>query len=429
MKNSRRKRPIYSAENKALAVALYKRAPRSYRFLQKFFVLPSKMSIQRYLRQIPIDSGINEIVLSKLRESALKLDDLDKYCCLSFDEMFLAKGFQYDESTDKVFGYVDMGSLGRYNEFGTRALVFMLQGLHKSWKQPVAFYYTNGGMCAKMLAHLIKEIIIEIQATGLKVVSTVCDQSSVNIKALSELSCGANNDIFFVNNQKVIPVIDPPHLLKNTRNTLQKYKIAYGENNEKIANFEHIEQCFKIDRTMRFRSLPKIKEYYFNSHLSSVKMKVSYAAKILSRSVASSIECMVVGNILPAESVFTAEFVHDMDLLFDSCNSKFSSAFDEYKSMRRAVTSKSPHPTFWKEMLQKISTWKFIGEKTSDNLPVKKGWLHTIQALLEIWSDLQSVGFSNLRTRSLNQDPLENLFGIIRQTSGSDLNPTCYHFL
>jgi hypothetical protein len=41
---------------------------------------------------------------------------------------------------------------------------------------------------------------------------------------------------------------------------------------------------------------------------------------------------------------------------------------------------------------------------------------------------LKSAGFHYLETRSLNQDPLENTFGIIRLNCGSNNNPTVGQF-
>ncbi|KAJ8983229.1 hypothetical protein NQ317_005318 [Molorchus minor] len=41
----------------------------------------------------------------------------------------------------------------------------------------------------------------------------------------------------------------------------------------------------------------------------------------------------------------------------------------------------------------------------------------------------QKMGFKYLRTRSLNQDPIENLFAGIRQYGSTNTNPTCFQFI
>lgn len=57
-----------------------------------------------------------------------------------------------------------------------------------------------------------------------------------------------------------------------------------------------------------------------------------------------------------------------------------------------------------------------------------KGFLITLASLQDIWRYLDSRGMKYMNLRQLNQDALENLFGIIRQHSPTNRNPTCYHF-
>lgn len=63
-------------------------------------------------------------------------------------------------------------------------------------------------------------------------VSTVCDQNSLNVSAINQLqkeTCidGREGPYFFVKAHKVITFFDTPHLLKNTRNCLAKYNVRY----------------------------------------------------------------------------------------------------------------------------------------------------------------------------------------------------------
>jgi hypothetical protein len=46
-----------------------------------------------------------------------------------------------------------------------------------------------------------------------------------------------------------------------------------------------------------------------------------------------------------------------------------------------------------------------------------------------VWRRLKSAGFNYLETRSLNQDPLDNTFGVIRLHCGSNCNPTVGQFV
>lgn len=62
-------------------------------------------------------------------------------------------------------------------------------------------------------------------------------------------------------------------------------------------------------------------------------------------------------------------------------------------------------------------------------MPFKNGWITTINATTQLFEVCLSMGFTFLRTRSLNQDPLENSFASIRQFGARNTNPNCYQFI
>ncbi|KAG5878506.1 hypothetical protein JTB14_004077 [Gonioctena quinquepunctata] len=177
----------------------------------------------------------------------------------------------------------------------------------------------------------------------------------------------------------------------------------------------------------------KIKEQDFDvSRNNKNKMKVSRAAKLMSHTVAAAIESMIgsAPEQLPAEAIYTAEFVEDIDSLFDSLNShspKFNS-----KALRRCLSLKSQHIKFWKEILPKIKSWEFHNmhsDEIKNTLPFKVCWMFTINGVMEVFSICQKIGMKFLRTRLLTTDPLENLFASIRQYYAADTNPNCFQFI
>ncbi|KAJ8971075.1 hypothetical protein NQ314_000908 [Rhamnusium bicolor] len=353
IKNCKRKRPVYNSQNKAIALALYKRGPRCYRLLKKFFILPSKSTINKYLTKIPLETGINKKLFEKLSIRVRKMNSLNRVCCLAFDEISLSVGLKYEKSKDKVVGYVDLGSIGRRNEIANHALVFLVQGIGKHWKQPVAYYFTKDVIKTNELKILLVEIISFLQSCGLTVMCTVCDQGSTNRSAIKQLITESNStDSFKVNDKEIIPIFDVPHLLKNTRTGLYNYVIKFSSNRE--AKFSHIMKCYEIDKMKRFQGLRKLQDHYFKLNQSTVKMKVNIAARTLSASVASAIESMISNPTsgLPSEAINTAEFVSDMDNLFDSLNSRLIKTSNG-SSLKSSVTRYSPHVTFWSNMLEK----------------------------------------------------------------------------
>lgn len=75
--------------------------------------------------------------------------DHHKICALSFDEMSIVKGRQYDNSTDKIYGNVTFPDSSFDSEKANHSLVFMLAGVAGRWKQIVASYFT--GMYLKQI--------------------------------------------------------------------------------------------------------------------------------------------------------------------------------------------------------------------------------------------------------------------------------------
>lgn len=65
----------------------------------------------------------------------------------------------------------------------------------------------------------------------------------------------------------------------------------------------------------------------------------------------------------------------------------------------------------------------FLSQSTATGLRV------TISSTLELLSYLTTLGYSYLMTSRLCQDPVENLFGIVRQASGCNDHPTPTQFL
>ena len=47
--------------------------------------------------------------------------------------------------------------------------------------------------------------------------------------------------------------------------------------------------------------------------------------------------------------------------------------------------------------------------------------------MIHNWNNVNRLGFSHLNPRDFNQDPLENLFCLVRQ-HWTDRSPTCQHF-
>ena len=122
--------------------------------------------------------------------------------------------------------------------------------------------------------------------------------------------------------------------------------------------------------------------------------------------------------------------MEEVDRLFDSFNSvKHPPAG---KELRGPLNNNSPHIGHWTKAGMGISSWVFLKDGKpafSKPPPSQTGWLINICAVQHVWRMLRKAGFKYLETRNLNQDPLENTFGVIRLHCGSNNNPTVGQFV
>jgi hypothetical protein len=80
----------------------------------------------------------------------------------------------------------------------------------------------------------------------------------------------------------------------------------------------------------------------------------------------------------------------------------------------------------------RISSWIFLKDgKPAFTCPppFQKGWLTDVGTVQHVWRRLRNAGFNYLETRSLNQDPLENTFGVIHLHCGANNNPIVGEFV
>ena len=135
----------------------------------------------------------------------------------------------------QLIGLVDYGELtppnNQANADGDHALVLMFQPNLGGWSQTIGSFCAKSATPGKLLALLIMKAIICLEQCGAIVTSTVCDGSSSNKSALTELGISGvrkrlkNTFKNPVSDQDIFVLIDMPHALKCVRNMLMKAKI------------------------------------------------------------------------------------------------------------------------------------------------------------------------------------------------------------
>ena len=443
-------KPIYgrrfTEEEKILALSIYKQSPKAFRYLSKLFLLPSIETLRKLLSHIPLRAGICDNVFRELEERSESFpNEKSRYALLLFDEIKLSPSLVYNPSMDIVEGFVDSG-FSRSLDIADHAMVWMLKGIDgvRPWKQPVAYTFCRGISSVEIIVRMFKELVRRACQAGIVVVASVCDQGSTNCKAIQCLidfskrnafqqSNPLRHDIIVIDENEIVPLFDPPHLLKCMRNNLLTKDLQFhlADNLPRVAKWSHVEDLYFIDSS-NASSQDRVLKKLTAKHVvvdKARKMKVKYCAQVFSQSVGSVMTLMSRSKLksvcgtreMPLEGVDTARFIHFMNDIFDSVNSSRPLPIVDMNCER---------PNIWDVGINVFRSMKFIKRKFADKERplVVCNWIRTLQNFKYLTILLGNLGFSHFIGRNFNQDPLENFFGQIRQHGTRNSNPTCTAF-
>ena len=320
----------------------------------------------------------------------------------------------------------DFGEGNRTNNVATAALVFMARGIKENWKQPLGYVLVNESCPSDLIKDKLFEIIDELTSMGLLVETILSDLGSNFQKLLRELNVTPTTPWILHNGKKIIYLFDPPHLIKAVRNNLLKHDFHFDG---KVASWDDIKTVYHRDKQQSLRCCPKLTQKHISPN-GFTKMKVKYATQVMSHTVGSTLCMYIALGALPPSAVGTAELIANMDNIFDCLN---SSSLNSTKIYKKALSEDSAHHKFIDDMLPFIQSIKVINRESKEDVTNKlrclKGLQLTLNGVLALWDTLhKDYGLDFLLTRRLNQDPLENFFGLIRQQGGNCDNPTPLQF-
>jgi hypothetical protein len=132
----------YTDSQKRLSLTMYY---QNYEHLRSIFTLPNSKTLSTFVETSKIKIGINDFYLHLLGQKLFEFK-YDNRCMLTFDGMTIAQALQYDIKSDSIIGFSDFGDTRRTNTMANQIIVFMLRGLRRNWKQPIAFYFNKGNL-------------------------------------------------------------------------------------------------------------------------------------------------------------------------------------------------------------------------------------------------------------------------------------------
>lgn len=427
-----KKRSNWNMSEKEIALSIFYKSPSCYKFLKsQGIVLPGITTIQSWLRIYNLRTGVDTILIEKLADKVKHMSEGERECVMLFDEMSIKRGVSFNRYHDFIEGYEDLSSIGRKPSYGSQALVLMVRGLLYKWKMPISYYISVQSVSSDNLNVIIKEAIEKLFKIGLKLRVITCDQGSTNRSLYYKyLNICEEKPYFYHNGYKIYAIFDMPHLIKSIRNNLIDKNISFESEDGQtlIASWQDIKILFEIDsKSNTFRAMPKItnKHIYPNNFQ---KMRVKLATQIFSRSVSNAIKAAIIsGELTTTTAQGTAIFIQLINDLFDTSNSR---VLKDSNPLKCAISIYNDNVlSKIQTCLTSVKTFKIYKDgREMKNIYCFKGISITIRATLMLWDDLKSENKKYLLTNRLQQDPIENLFSVIRSKGGYNFTPTCREF-
>ena len=223
--------------------------------------------------------------------------------------------------------------------------------------------------------------------------------------------------------------MDPPHLIKLTRNTLGDLGVLVDRDGN-FVKWEYIRSLHILQKTQGLHLANKLTPEHIDYKKN--KMKVKLATQVCSQSVANALIHCSLNLKLPEfkGAEYTAEFLKCFDLLFDTMNSRFS--FGKYSKAPLAHSNAES----WKSALVHCEKY-ILGLKHTDGKRVLNGarkaafigWLNDIKCLRIMFENyVETRILKYILVFKMSQDPLELFFGSIRASLGYNNNPTVLQF-
>ena len=125
--------------------------------------------------------------------------------------MTIAEGLHYNPQVDFVEGFCDFGGGRRSKKIASHALVFMVRGATKKWKQVIGYFLYAGSLSWSSLKDMVDQALRYCSEANLTVVAIVCDQETSQMRLLKEV--GVTHESPYITDSSsghkvaVIPVI------------------------------------------------------------------------------------------------------------------------------------------------------------------------------------------------------------------------------
>lgn len=426
-----KKRPKeYHESVRSFSLTLHSLSPRAYNYVRQKFRknLPHVTTIKKWYANSSCNGqpGISQESLNTLR-NLVEESEVEIHVVLNFDEVHINRDCQWSDTRKKFIGHITYGSIpenAQYLPIANNAIVFMVNGVNKSFNLPFAHHFINC-LQAHEKAALLTIVLKALSETGVKIVAVVFDGLIQNFAICKLL--GASFDVqadfhpFILNphdNEEILIILDMPHMIKLLRNCIGTKKTLWHIDGTKIEwkYFEALEELRSKCDIVTHKITKK--HILFEKNI----MNVELATQIFSESAASSLETFL--SLPDTKDIFegcegTAQCARRFNNLFDIFNSK---ADPKYNIFKTPINEHSKDEIFkyLDETIKYIMNLRVESPQGTSVLKIRRktaflGCIINITNLKQLYVNyVETNKIPMLETQRLNQDPLENMFERIR---------------
>lgn len=426
---SGRNQRSYDEEVRSFCLTLHFYSARAYNYVRSKFNnnLPAVTTMRNWYASLNASPGFTLEAFEILKQKAErhKSETGEKLLCnLMVDETAIRRHAQWNPSTMKFDGFVDVGDSSSDQcslLLAKDALVFMVCGANDDFKIPISYFLING-MSGHERAAFSNQILIRLSEIGIEVVAIIFDGLPANITMCRILGADFENGLAHIHDpidkeKKIYVILDAAHMLKLARNCIGSRNLVDGNGN--LIEWKYFVLLYDAQKSLPWNLGNKLSKTHLEWE--KRKMSVRLAAETLSNSCADAMlfmkeECELFKNVDA-----TAEYTRIINDIFDIMNSTKAEGGTKYK---RAITKSNAQ-----EMFSRFDTaTNFLNELTTiEGTSVFSASISTaffglkvnMMNFRKIYREyVETDRMVALVTHRFSQDHLETFFGSIRSMGG-----------
>ncbi|KAM7300812.1 uncharacterized protein ISCGN_016397 [Ixodes scapularis] len=427
------KSPNYPADLLVFSSLVFTISPHAYRFIRSTskLKLPHPDTIRRVCASYvvnPCTEQQSTLFLSYAKRLVAAMNEHEKTVTLVMDEIHLQPYLDYKGGT--VVGMAANSTIA-----AKTAYVFMIQSLLSASKD-VVHILPVAQIDAKQLHEFLRQLINELEKTGLRIIAVVSDNNSINGKAMSFFSQPPKVNTVYQHpsdqSRSLFFILDTVHVLKCVRNNWLNQRnsskcmffpdinAAGDQPHVLTASFNALVELHERERNELVRLAPTLCLKALKPS-SLERQNVKLVLKIFNILTVAALRSTKAATLQHAKG--TAEFINIIVMWWCIVNVKTPNKGRRLRDkLQEPITVMScPQIDFLNKVVKWLDYWKSLkhdaGHLTNETHNALR---HTSLALVQVSRYcIEELGFKYVLLGKFQSDCLEDRFGRYRQLSGA----------